>query len=411
MLKVLILDNDAVKLQAIKKVLVESCNIQKDGIHEANDINACRNYLRKEVYDLLILDLLVPQLKDDPEDDRENGPKFLSEIYKDPEFNIPRHILGLTEHGNEYKNWKSFYGESGWILVKYSQAGNDWANILRNKISHIKSNMESERNVAINKYDIGIICALTEEYNEMKSAFGNDKWTKESLAGSPFTYHSTSLTTRQGDTYKVIAACANKPGASTTSILSTLIFQNFHVDYLFMVGFSAGFKSKGLKLGDVVVAESVQDYASGKLIDNKDGEIKLLKEINQLPGNAMLVSIAKTMASDNNLISKLNADLANNHLKKDEHNMVQVEVAPTVCGPFVVTSTILTNKFKKDSRKLQGLDMEGFGLYLTSHLLDKKSLWIKGVSDYADLKKKDNYHQAAAFASARFLYYLIKEGM
>ena len=139
--------------------------------------------------------------------------------------------------------------------------------------------------------------------------------------------------------------------------------------------------------------------------------MKLLKEINQLPGNAMLVSLAKTMSGDNSLISKLNADLANNHLKKDEHNMVRVEVAPTVCGPFVVTSSILTDKLKKDSRKLQGLDMEGFGLYLTSHLLDKKCLWIKGVSDYADQKKKDNYHQAAAFASARFLYYLIKEGL
>lgn len=64
---------------------------------------------------------------------------------------------------------------------------------------------------------------------------------------------------------------------------------------------------------------------------------------------------------------------------------------------------------KKDSRKLQGLDMEGFVLYLTSYLLEKKSLWIKGVSDYANKKKKDNYHAAAAFASARFLYYLIKE--
>ena len=235
MLKILILDNDSVKLQAIRKVLVESCNIQEDGIHEANNINACRNYLRKEVYDLLILDLLVPQLKDDPEDDRENGPKFLTELYKDPEFKIPRHILGLTEHGDEYQNWKSYYGESGWMLIKYNQAGNDWANILRNKVSHIKSNMESEKNVGITKYDIGVICALTEEYNEMKSAFGSDKWTKESVAGSPFTYHSTSLTTRQGDTFKIIAACANKPGSSTTSILSTLVFQNFHVDYLFMV--------------------------------------------------------------------------------------------------------------------------------------------------------------------------------
>lgn len=61
--------------------------------------------------------------------------------------------------------------------------------------------------------------------------------------------------------------------------------------------------------------------------------------------------------------------------------------------------------------KLQGLDMEGFGLYLTSHLLDKKCLWIKGVSDFADIKEKDNYHQTAAFASVAFFIYLIKEGL
>ena len=60
MLKILILDNDSVKLQAIRKVLVDSCNIKENGIYEANNINTCRNFLRKEVYDLLILDLLVP---------------------------------------------------------------------------------------------------------------------------------------------------------------------------------------------------------------------------------------------------------------------------------------------------------------------------------------------------------------
>lgn len=271
--------------------------------------------------------------------------------------------------------------------------------------------MESEKNAKADKFSIGIVCALTEEFNEMKSAFGNDKWEKVKALGSPFTYCSTTLTTGQGNTFKIIAACANKPGVSATSILSTLLFNNFAVDYLFMVGFSAGFKSKGLQLGDVVVAESVQDYATGKLKDTESGEIKLLKEVHQLPGNASLISIAKTLAGDHDIISKLNRDMADAHLKNDEHHMIKVEIAPTVCGPYVVTSEQLTAKLKEDSRKLQALDMEGYGLYLSSYLLDKKSLWIKGIGDYADPDKGDDFHAQASFASARFLYYLIKEGM
>ena len=46
--------------------------------------------------------------------------------------------------------------------------------------------------------------------------------------------------------------------------------------------------------------------------------------------------------------------------------------------------------------------MEGFALYATAHTLDKKALWIKSVSDFADIKKSDGHHKTCCFASGIF---------
>jgi nucleoside phosphorylase len=53
--------------------------------------------------------------------------------------------------------------------------------------------------------------------------------------------------------------------------------------------------------------------------------------------------------------------------------------------------------------------MEGFGLYLTAHSLEKQALWIKAVCDYADRSKGDDYHKSCSYASATFLYQMLRE--
>ena len=80
-----------------------------------------------------------------------------------------------------------------------------------------------------------------------------------------------------------------------------------------------------------------------------------------------------------------------------------------MCGPFVIASSEVVEKLQEDERKLQALDMEGFALYATAHTLDRKALWIKAVSDFADIKKADNHHKTCCFASGTFLYEFIRE--
>ena len=52
--------------------------------------------------------------------------------------------------------------------------------------------------------------------------------------------------------------------------------------------------------------------------------------------------------------------------------------------------------------------MEGYGLYMASHMLGKKALMIKCVSDFADSSKGDYYHKMCSFSSAWFLYEYLK---
>jgi nucleoside phosphorylase len=152
------------------------------------------------------------------------------------------------------------------------------------------------------------------------------------------------------------------------------------------------------------------DYASGKLAENQEGEIKLLKEVNQIQANRSLISKMANFISEDKTCEVINSDLRDNNLKEGREN-IMFRIAKTVCGPYVMAAPQIIEELKKDDRKLQALDMEGFGLYLTAHTLDKKALWIKGVSDFADAHKGDNRHKACSYASAKLLYEFIREMM
>ena len=71
----------------------------------------------------------------------------------------------------------------------------------------------------------------------------------------------------------------------------------------------------------------------------------------------------------------------------------QLHFAPGACGSYVVANKEFMKGLIKTYRKLKGLDMEGYGLYMAAHMLGRKALLIKGVSDFADSDKGDVYHR------------------
>lgn len=411
MIKILILDDTEAKISKVKSVITDNCEIPNDNIDVAMSINSGRKLLCSNDYDLLLLDLVLP-LNDGEEPDREEGPKFIDEVYTNERINIPNQIIGLTQYDESYFDLKERFEDKVWYLLKYEQSKNDWKTRLQNKIIHLRKNKESIRNSILNEYqyDIAVICALQEEFTQFKIAFEKCNLEKINYDGIPFDFYKGVMNTGYGNSLKIIASCVGKPGMSATSILATTMYNLFKIDCMFMTGFCAGFESEDITFGDIVIAESIQDYSVGKLKDDEEGNLKLLKELHQIPANYQLTSKVSTFLSDESNMSKISTVLKKCNLLKGREN-VRALLAPTICGAYVVTSENFMNSLKADSRKLKSLDMEGFGLYLTSHILNKKCLWIKAIADFANANKGDEYHNLCSSASAIFLYQFIKESL
>ena len=378
------------------------------------DIACCqiegRDKMSKKTYDVVILDLVLPfSANEEPEPD--GGIKFLRLIEQNSATKLPLQVIGLTEYEEEYNDNKEEFNKFLFQLVLRRQGDSVWRDDLLRVVGFVSRAKASmlETIQERDKYDILILCALREEFKEMQNAFGVDSWKKVKVTEEEFVAYETNIESAYMKTYRVLAYCIDKPGVVATATMASYLINSCSPKCVFMTGITGGIQRNGLKLGDVVVAESILDYATGKIQEFLD-EIKLLREIHQIPADSKLLSQMSDFLSDVENEEVMNTMIRKNHLQHMDE-FYHIHIGPTVCGPFVMASESIIKELQMDDRKLSAIDMEGFGLMTVSHMLHIPALWIKGVSDMADTKKDDNYHATASFASAVLLHEFIKEGL
>lgn len=412
MIQILILDDSQNKRDSLKSVIQPLFPQGQIIIEEACCLVDGREKLQTKTYDMLILDMVLPEHREDQEGEinRRGGVELLEEIYINQSIKKPIQIIGLTEFEEEFSEQQKEFKDKLWYLLFYSRRTNEWKTQLKDKVCQLQQMKEDiETSIKnLNKYDIGVICALDKEFTMMQKAFAGCQWESIQIEGLPYVFKTTKITSSHLKDYCVIAACANKPGICATSILASAMYNRFDVDVIFMTGITAGINNGDIALDDIIIADAIHDYASGKLKESNSGDIMFLKEMNQIPANRNLIAKVYEFISNPEHLRNIN-DLIHDANLKDEKENISACIAKTVCGPFVIASTEVIDNLKKDERKLQALDMEGFALYTTAHTLDKKALWIKAVSDFADANKADNHHKTCCYASGAFLYEFIRE--
>lgn len=107
-----------------------------------------------------------------------------------------------------------------------------------------------------------------------------------------------------------------------------------------------------MKLGDILVASSIQDYASGKLKDI-DGSVQLIKEIHQIEVSTRLSLPMQELIEDDDTQSAIMSKIKKANLLVDERDSYQVQWSATCCGPYVVTSTEVVKELQESDRKLE----------------------------------------------------------
>lgn len=400
------MDDNIEKVTRVKKVLTETCMLNENNIEVANSLNSGRKKLLSNFYDLLLLDIVLP-INDNEIIEPGKSEDFVNELYRIGRFKKPIYVIGMSQYEDKVVSNTSKYEDKLWKLIHYNMQNDDWELLLQNAVESILSTKEnllqSIKNK--NKYDIGIICALSEEFEQMRIAFGQN-WKKVNVEGFSNDFYSTVLRTELGHTIRIIAGRNNMPGMQAASVMASCMYSLFNVHTIFMTGICAGFKKNEhdeIDFGDFFIAESEYDYGSGKLDDNDEFK----KEYKGIECDFDIKTKINTFIEERHPENLINAALESrnmNLMKKNPH----IHFKPGACGSYVVANKEFMNKLLETNRKLRGLDMEGYGLYMASHILGKKCLMIKCVSDFADNNKGDMYHKMCSYSSAWFLFEFLK---
>ncbi|MFD1631072.1 response regulator [Pseudopedobacter beijingensis] len=402
MISILIVDDNSLKVADIKQVLYEYPEINNK-INVVADTNNARRLLEENKYDLLILDLVLPNDFGD-EESPDNGVDFLNEIKLDPNKKCPYHILGITGKPEYIEKYSSDFSKNLWFLIEYQAGVELWKELLRNKIEYL---IDSKRdiqllNVLDYDFDVAIITALDKE---LKKILALDwKWKEKPMVNDKTSFYIGQFE-KGKSTIRVAAACTPQMGMCASSTLSMKLIHHFKPKYLIMSGIAAGIKGE-VNLGDIMIADEIWDASSGKIKGDKDKGSLFLPDPKHKTLSEDIKEVLLKIKRDRKYLNQIQE----NYQAESPQTILNLHVGPMTSVPAVVQSNREIEKIRTQSRKLIGLEMEAYGVfYSAAHAPKPKptAISVKSACDFADEEKGDTFQDYAAYTSASFIYELV----
>src|ERR1035437_7348168 len=103
-MKILLVEDQAGKRQSISHALGEVEGVTSADIEHAGDSTTARKLLARQRFDLLVLDIAIPQ-RADLEVDRSAGMQLLEDVLEEGSnvFRVPTHVVGITAYEDIYE--------------------------------------------------------------------------------------------------------------------------------------------------------------------------------------------------------------------------------------------------------------------------------------------------------------------
>lgn len=407
-MKTLIIDDSSEKIGTILNILRDTDNYDDKNTVYALDLISARRHLLNTFFDLLILDLNVPnKIGDIP--NIKNGCEFLDEIIETLEYKKPTDIIILTEFEDGAKMFNGTVEHSGFLVLHYGIVDSTWKDILKSRYDYLSicCNQREETVLRIPKCDVAIITAVQIESNAVKNM--GYKWSDYRIPNDPSIYSITETLNSKNKQIKIVHLQQSEMGMAAASTITTKLITLFKPKYVIMVGIAAGLGDE-IHPGDIMVGTDVWNYSSGKYIeicdDSKGKKTKLAPDPRYINMSKELEE--KLLHYDNDVLKEIKSGYA----EKVETDL-SIHFGPFACGGAVVASEeIISDQITAHSRKTIGLDMESYGVcYATQYAAknDVQAIIIKSKSDSANSEKSDLYQKYAAYTSSHYVKHIIEK--
>ncbi|MBD9573694.1 hypothetical protein IB260_00085 [Pseudomonas sp. PDM23] len=394
-MKILIIDDNRAKIFPLIKGMV-ALDIPRENIHTAETASDARLKLRGELYDLVVLDLCLPDvLESDPSLDVVRN--LLDDLQsEDSDLLQPKLIVGFSAYEEYISQFQSLQIFSSMVFHRYDEKTDDWLSGIINCVRYML-NIEAGKKEEAESVDLCVITALySPEYTAVLDLPW--KWGDPELLD-----HCTSI--RRGSfvsgrkTYSVVAAHCLRMGMVAATILATKLISLCKPRFIVMPGICAGVPNK-TSYGDVILANPSWDYQCGKRITNDD-ESQFFIAPHQIHVSETVESRMLQISREPGLLTKIKEEW------RGERPLTELRLlsGPVGCGSAVLADyAIVKDIIEKQQRTLLGIEMEIYGVYCAANSAPEPRptfFAVKSVCDYADNQKNDIYQKYAAFTSAR----------
>jgi nucleoside phosphorylase len=269
--------------------------------------------------------------------------------------------------------------------------------------------------------DVAVLTVIGKELEAVRTALalGDDARLKDE-SGSVFwtgAVHS-QLTDRD---YSLVVGVVGTAGNPDCAAAAMEMIKEFRPALVVLCGIAAGIRNK-VRVGDVVVSERVWGYESGaEVITESRGQAFVprprVSEISHTlvqdlavyePGASRRVAVA--------LSARVAAPSApsgrNEEYRKHVADSIHVRVATIASGEKLLRDPArLKNLRDMHHGRIEAGEMEATGLATACQRAGKDWLVIRGISDFGDELKDDNFHEYASSAAATCLLDFLRHGL
>ncbi len=252
----------------------------------------------------------------------------------------------------------------------------------------------------IKPIDFAFVTALKIERDAVLSRL--DKYEVIQDDYEPLTYYYGHVNIPGSDEqYTVVVIGLLDMGNDEAAIATTKLLQRWHPENAMMVGIAGGVRDK-VELGDVVVSKFAYYYEIAKL--TPDGE---QRRPDQFASDRLLYGRAYAYEASE-WKGEINVGRPGTVLI--EKSLPNVHFGPIGSGEKIIADSEMLPKLLQGCPKLLAVAMEGAGVAraATSHTNPPRFLEIRGICDFADPEKNDDWHSYAANAAAAFTIGLLR---